>query len=37
LNRFPISIFFQIFEEKETILILDILPQASGNEERWPE
>lgn len=37
LKRFPLAIFFQVFEEKGAILLLDILPQASGNAERWPE
>lgn len=37
LKRFPLAIFYQYFEDTSTVLILDILSQASGKKSRWPE
>lgn len=37
INRFPVSVFFVFFEQKGIALIVDILPQASGQTTRWPK
>ncbi|MDX2246175.1 MAG: hypothetical protein SF052_05340 [Bacteroidia bacterium] len=34
VNRFPLSVFFVLYEDKNCAFIVDILPQASGNTSR---